>query len=228
MIKSVLIDLDDTIFDFHKAEALALRGMLSEFNVSPTEEMTELYSKINKSQWELLEKKLKTREEVLLDRFTIFFSEIGAKIDGRKARERYEYLLGNGHFFIEGAEELLKAIYEKYDLYLASNGTESVQVRRIASSEIEKYFKDIFISQALGADKPSVQYFDACFARMKNFSKETTIIIGDSISSDILGGKNAKIKTCLYNPKAKTNDTGIIPDFEVRSLSEIPELLERI
>lgn len=228
MIKYVFLDLDDTIFDFHKAEAIALFGTLSEFGITPDEKTSERYSKINKSQWELLEKKLKTREEVLVDRFTIFFSEIGADIDGRKAREIYEYRLGCGHYFIDGAEKLLESLYGKYELYLASNGTESVQTRRIASSGIEKYFNGIFISQSLGADKPSPEYFDACFSRIPNFSKENAIIIGDSITSDILGGKNAKIKTCLFNPKGKENLTDVKPDFEIRSLSEIPMLLERI
>lgn len=228
MIKNVFIDLDDTLFDFHKAEAIALSGMLSEFGISIDEELSERYSAINKGQWELLEKKEKTREEVLLDRFTIFFSEIGKDVDSKRAREIYEYRLGCGHFFIDGAEELLESLFGKYNLYLASNGTESVQTRRIASSGISGYFKEIFISQSIGFDKPSKEYFDACFSRIENFSPDETIIIGDSLSSDILGGKNAKIKTCLFNPCGKENKTDIIPDFEVRSLFEIPRLLERI
>ena len=228
MIKSVFIDLDDTIFDFHKAEAIALSDMLSEYGVIPSDEMKERYSRINKSQWELLEKKEKTRDEVLTDRFKIFFSEIGREIDCLEARRIYEYRLGCGHFFIDGAEDLLDALYGKYDLYLASNGTESVQTRRIASSGIEKYFNEIFISQKIGADKPSIEYFERCFAKIPNFKKENAIIIGDSISSDILGGKNAGILTCLYNPKGKKNDTSAAPDFEIRSLNEIPALLERI
>lgn len=228
MIKSVFIDLDETLFDFHKAERIALTEMLSRFKIVPDEDMTKRYSLINKSQWELLEKKEKTREEVLTDRFTIFFEKIGVNVDSKKAREIYEGLLGDGHYFIEGAEELLEALYGKYDLYLASNGTESVQVRRIASSGISRYFKEIFISQALGHDKPSREYFDACFSKIPDFSPENAIIIGDSLSSDILGGKNAGIKTCLFNPTKKENKTDIIPDFEVGSLGQIPGLLERI
>ena len=86
----------------------------------------------------------------------------------------------------------------------------------------------MFISQAIGYDKPSRQYFDACFERIDGLSKEETVIIGDSLTSDILGGINAGIKTCHYNPKGKENKTNIKPDFEVRSLDEIPALLERI
>ncbi len=228
MIKSVFIDLDETLFDFHKAERLALTKMLSHFGIVPDEAMVKRYSLVNKSQWELLEKKEKTREEVLTDRFTIFFAQIGAKIDSKRAREIYEELLGDGHFFIDGAERLLCELYGKYDLYLASNGTESVQVRRIASSGIAKFFKEIFISQAVGHDKPSREYFDACFSKIPRFSHDTAIIIGDSLSSDILGGKNAGIRTCLFNPERKENKTDITPDFEVGSLKEIPGLLERI
>lgn len=228
MIKYVFIDLDDTIFDFHKAEAIALTQMLSEFKITPSESVKKRYSEINKSQWELLEKKLKTRKEILIDRFTIFFSEIGADVDSLKAKEIYENFLGNGHFFIDGAEELLESLYGKYRLYLASNGTESVQTRRIALSGIQKYFDRIFISQAVGFDKPAKEFFEKCFSTIADFSIDEAIIIGDSLSSDIKGGINAGIRTCLFNPKKKENLSGIIPDFEVANLSEIPTLLERI
>ena len=228
MIKYVFIDLDDTIFDFHKAEAIALTQMLLEFKITPSESIKKRYSEINKSQWELLEKKLKTREEILIDRFTIFFSEIGADIDSYKAKEIYENLLGNGHFFVDGAEQLLENLCGKYRLYLASNGTESVQKRRIALSGIQKYFDRIFISQAVGYDKPAKEFFEKCFSAIPDFSADEAIIIGDSLSSDIMGGINAGIRTCLFNPEKKENRSGIIPDFEVTNLSEIPTLLERI
>ena len=228
MIKSVFIDLDETLFDFHKAERIALTKMLSHFGIVPDAEMTKRYSLINKSQWELLEKKEKTRDEVLTDRFTIFFREIKVNVDSKKAREIYENFLGEGHYFIEGAEELLKALYGKYDLYLASNGTAKVQDSRIARSGIAKYFDGIFISQRIGYDKPSREFFECCFKEIDGFSKETAIIVGDSLSSDILGGINAGIRTCRYNPEGKPSTADIIPDYEIRHLSELPRLLESI
>ena len=91
-----------------------------------------------------------------------------------------------------------------------------------------KYFDEIFISQSIGYDKPSKEYFEKCFSMIPEFSKDEAIIIGDSLSSDIKGGINAGIKTCLYNPSKKTNDSDIVPDFEITDLSEIPSLLERI
>ena len=101
--------------------------MLSEFGISPSKEMTERYSVINKGQWELLEKKQKTRDEVLIDRFTIFFSEIGADIDSMKAREIYEYRLGCGHYFIDGAEALLESLGDEniFEVFFNTRGCNS-------------------------------------------------------------------------------------------------------
>ena len=89
-----------------------------------------------------------------------------------------------------------------------------------------KYFEKIFISQSIGYNKPSKEFFDYCFAEIKNAKREETIIIGDSPSSDILGGKNAGMITCRFNPNKKTSD--ITSDYEIESLDEIPTLLERI
>ena len=228
MIKTVFLDLDDTIFDFHKAEAIALSEMLKEIGVEPTEERISRYSEINDMQWKRLERGEITREVVLYERFRLFFLEYGISRDPMLARRIYEKKLGTGHYFIEGAEELLSALYGKYRLYLASNGTAAVQAGRIKSSGIEKYFDEIFVSESVGHNKPSKEFFDYCFDKIGEVDKESAIIIGESLSSDILGGKNAGIKTCLFNPKKKALTGDIIPDCEVSSLSEIPALLERI
>ena len=228
MIKTIFLDLDDTIFDFHKAEALALTGTLKEIGVEPTEERISRYSEINAMQWKRLERGEITREVVLYERFRLFFLEYGIAEDPMTARRIYEKKLGTGHYFIDGAEELLDALYGKYRLYLASNGTAAVQAGRIQSSGIEKYFEEIFVSETIGHNKPSKEFFDFCFEKIGGIDKESAIIIGDSLSSDILGGKNAGIKTCLFNPKKKAITGDIIPDYEVNSLSKIPALLERI
>ena len=228
MIKTVFLDLDDTLFDFHKAEAIALSGMLEEIGVTPSEKLLTRYSEINKLQWQRLERGEVTREEVLVERFRIFFLEFGIVRDANEARKIYEHRLGIGHYFIDGAEELLRTLYGKYELYLASNGTARVQRGRIESSGIEKYFKEIFVSQNIGYNKPSKEFFNYCFARIAGFKKDEAIIVGDSLSSDILGGINAGIKTCLFNPKKKPLAGSVIPDYEITALGERPKLLEQI
>ena len=106
-----------------------------------------------------------------------------------------------------GAPELLEELYRKYRLYIVSNGTAKVQEGRIGSSGIAKYMDGIFISQILGANKPDKQFFDICFAEIPDFSLSETVIIGDSLSSDIKGGINAGITTVWFNPKRIENDS---------------------
>ena len=111
---------------------------------------------------------------------------------------------------------------------LSANGHAHVQDGRLASSGIEKYFEGIFISERIGYDKPDARYFDACFRCIPDFSKERAIMIGDSLTSDIRGGVNAGIKTCWFNPKNEENRSGLQPDYEIRRLQQIPELIERV
>ena len=225
---SVLLDLDDTILDFHTAEAAALARTLAELGVEPRPATLARYSEINKRQWELLEEGLVTREDVLLHRFELLFQELGTEVSGAEARDRYESYLAIGHWFIPGAEEMLAALYGKFELYIVSNGTGVVQAGRIESAGIGRYFREIFISEDLGADKPSRAFFQRCFAAVPAIDPGRCLIVGDSLTSDIRGGINAGIRTCWFNPQGKPARADIPADFEIRSLSQLPALLDEL
>lgn len=228
MIRNVLFDLDDTLFDFHKAEKIALTKTLVHFGIDPTEETLALYSTINAAHWKRLELGEISREEVKVGRYRELFKTIGVECDPVKATAYYESMLAIGHYFMPGAPELLEELYRKYRLYIVSNGTAKVQEGRIGSSGIAKYMDGIFISQILGANKPDKQFFDICFAEIPDFSLSETVIIGDSLSSDIKGGINAGITTVWFNSKGIENDNDIKPDYTIKELSEVPGLLSQI
>lgn len=228
MIRNVLFDLDDTLFDFHKAEKIALTKTLVHFGIDPTEEALALYSTINAAHWKRLELGEISREEVKVGRYRELFKTIGVECDPVKATAYYESMLAIGHYFMPGAPELLEELYRKYRLYIVSNGTAKVQEGRIGSSGIKKYMDGIFISQILGANKPDKQFFDICFSEIPDFSLSETVIIGDSLSSDIKGGINAGIITVWFNPKGIENDNDIKPDYTIKELSEVPGLLSQI
>ena len=226
MYNILFIDLDDTILDFKKAENVALRKTLQEFGLTPTDEVSARYSAINQLHWEMLERKEIDRDQVLFGRFEVLFQEYGIAADAVTVSRRYTENLGIGHYFLPGAEEAVKALSQKYRLFLTSNGTTHVQKSRLASADIEKYFEDIFISQQIGVNKPDKGFFDGCFARIKDFDASKTMIVGDSLTSDILGGINAGIATCWVNPKGKKARADICPDYEIESLSKLEALLE--
>ena len=229
MIKYVLFDVDDTLLDFGKAEEAAIRKTFERIGIPAAEETVRRYREINARQWARFEKGEITREKLLTERFDILFSELGlSDIPSEMAQASYEYLLGIGHYFIDGAEELLEALKDKYELYIVSNGNASVQDRRLKSAGIVPYFREIFISERVGFNKPSAEFFDACFEHIPGFEKDKAIIVGDRLSSDILGGINAGVKTCWFNLRGDAPDPDIPADYEIKHLSELPALLESI
>lgn len=228
MITSVFFDLDDTLLDFKKGEAAAIRKALSRLGIQPTEAVIARYSAINQSQWELLEQGKITREQVLLRRFEILFGELGIQGSSREAQDIYEKLLGQEHEFLPGAQALLETLYGTYDLYLVSNGTASVQDSRLQATGIGRYFKQIFISERVGYDKPSPAFFDCCFAAIPGLDRRRVLMVGDSLTSDMRGGINAGLQTCWFNPHGKPRNPEIPVDYEISALEELPALLKRL
>lgn len=227
MFEFLLLDLDDTILDFKMQEKIAIRKTLSGAGIDPTDEVCALYSQINESHWKRLEKGEITRQQVLLGRFQTLFDRLGVAGDAMQTKIAYESNLSDGHYFLPGAEDALKSLSKKYRLFLVSNGTTHVQEKRLKSAGIGKYFEEIFISQNVGINKPAKGYFDYCFARIPGFDPAKAIIVGDSLSSDILGGKNAGIATCWVAPAEKSADPAIQPDYRIERLAELEALLER-
>ena len=228
MIRFVLLDLDDTILDFHRAEAAAIRNTFSELGVDASDEIVVRYSEINAAHWRMLERGEITRPQVLTGRFRQLFSEIGVDCDPNQTQQIYEAHLSRGHFFVPGAQQLLEDLHGTYLLYLVSNGNAVVQKGRLESAGIAPYFEDIFISELIGADKPSKDFFDLCFARIPAFHAEEAILIGDSPTSDILGGIRAGVKTCWFNPHHRKPNPDIRADYEIDRLTRIPILLKNI
>ncbi|MEE1036841.1 MAG: YjjG family noncanonical pyrimidine nucleotidase [Oscillospiraceae bacterium] len=227
MIEFLFLDLDDTILDFHKAERIALSKTIRDFGVEPTEKVLHRYHLINKWHWEQLELGKLTRAEVLENRFKVLFQELGREVDATACARAYERNLSVGHYFLPGAEEAVEALSKKYRLFLASNGTASVQKGRMTSANLYRFFEKVFVSQEIGYNKPSEAYFDTCFAQIPGFDRAKAIMVGDSLSSDIKGGINAGIATVWVNPEHK--DCGNVkPDYEIESLSQLEALLETL
>ena len=225
---AVLLDLDDTILDFHMAEKIAVAHTLRELGVEPTDEVVGRYSAINLQCWKLLEEGLLTREQVLVGRFEKLFGELESPASPKEAKSLYEERLALGHFFMPGAQEMLSALQSGYRLFICSNGTASVQAGRIASAGIAPLFERIFISEEIGFNKPDREYFAACFRQIPDFDPERAIMIGDSLSSDIRGGINAGIKTLWYNPQGREPDKKIKADYETDNLLRVAPMLDGI
>jgi len=166
--------------------------------------------------------------EVDVGRFQMLFDEFDIHLSAEYATSCYDGLLGIGYYFVDGAETLLQTLRPNYRLYIITNGSTYVQNRRIKSAGLPDLVDDIFISEEIGADKPDPAFFSHCFAQIPGFSKEETLIVGDSLTADILGGRQAGIKTVWFNPNHIQNGTAILPDYEIETLSGLPLFLETI
>lgn len=227
MIEFLFLDLDDTILDFHKAERIAIAKTIRDFGVEPTEEILARYHVINKWHWEQLELGKMTRAEVLVNRFAALFSELGVEVDAPACARVYEKNLSMGHYFLPGAEEAVDRLHKKYRLFLASNGTAVVQKGRMTSANLYRFFEKVFVSQEIGYNKPSKEYFEACFAQIPGFDRKKALMVGDSLSSDIKGGINAGLKTVWVNP-THAGSGEIKPDYQIEALSQLEALLEQL
>ena len=223
----LLFDADNTVLDFDKSEEQALRRAFCDMGLDFCENVLNVYRKNNVSQWQLFEKGQLTKAQVLINRFDLTFADLRLPADkAQQTGDLYEEYLKYGFFVVPYAEEVLTELQKKCQLYIVSNGVAEIQNSRMKGSGMEKYFRARFVSETVGYPKPQIEYFDYCFAHIDNFDKSKTLIIGDSLTSDIQGGVNAGIDTCWFNPSHAKNNSQLTPTYEIDDLRQILKLVE--
>lgn len=224
-MKTILLDIDDTILDFHKCAKATIMRAGEDFGIEFTEEMLSYYMEQNAFLWGQYEKGIIEREDIFRTRFPLLFKEYGFDVDGLEFEKAFQKYFKTQYKFVDGAVELVEYLSKKYDLYVASNSLIDTQISRLTSAGLIKYFKKLFVSDSIGYQKPTKEFFEGCFSQIPNLNREETIIIGDSLTSDIQGGCKAGIKTCWFNPKKLENQTEYKADYEITCLDEIKNIL---
>lgn len=229
MITTLLWDIDGTILDFLAAEKAAIRALFAELELGEcTDEMIARYSAINKKYWRLLEDGKMSKPEILEGRFREFFEGEGIVADADYFNRTYQVRLGDTIVFIDRADELLRELKAAgVRQYAVTNGTRVAQRKKLTNANLWEVFDGVFISDEIGAEKPSCEFFDHVFATIGDVNREEMLIIGDSPSSDLRGGMTAGIFTCWYNPKGNTLPAGVRADVSITNLWEVKGLLAR-
>ena len=201
---TLYFDLDNTILDFTATEHNAVEQLLKLHNLPVSDEIIAKYSAINQSWWERFEKGEIEKSQIFEGRFKTFIEFYGFKASSEKMAADYFGLLASGHDVIDGAEAVLKYVKNNgYTVCITTNGISKTQYRRIAESGLKRYFDYVFVSEQAGHQKPEKEYFDYVMANSPEKDKSKIIVIGDSQSSDILGGINFGVDTCWLNPKGQ-------------------------
>ena len=227
--KFLLFDLDHTLLDFDTAEDVALTQLLKEEGIEDIQAYKDYYVPMNKSLWKDLEQKRITKAELINTRFAKLFAHFGIIKDGSYLAERYQFFLAQQGQIFSGAIELLDTLTERgYELYAATNGITAIQTGRLAQSGLAPYFNQIFISEQLKTQKPDALFYEKIGQQIDGYSKEKTLMIGDSLTADIQGGNNAGIDTIWYNPHHLENNTQAQLTYEVDSYQDLLDCLDKL
>ena len=227
--KFLLFDLDHTLLDFDAAEDIALTQLLKEEGVEDIQTYKDYYVPMNKALWKDLEQKKISKAELINTRFEKLFAHFGIEKDGSYLAERYQFFLSKQGQTYLGVEDLLKNLIKQgYELYAATNGITAIQTGRLAQSGLAPYFNQVFISEQLQTQKPDALFYEKIGQQIAGFSKEKTLMIGDSLTADIQGGNNAGIDTIWYNPHHLENPTQAQPTYEVHSYQDLLDCLDKL
>ena len=217
----LFFDADNTLFDFDAAEENAHRLLCETYGLRFSPEGYRLYHRCNAELWRDFDRGLCTKEFLLVERFRRYLALTGEQGDPELLNREHLRALGEGAILLPGAEALCRKLAGAHRLYLLTNAVESVQRTRFARSAIAPFFQDVFISEAIGCGKPSVEYFDYVFKAVPGLTRHNCLLIGDSLSSDIQGANNAGIPCCWFNPGGLPRPEGLRIDYEARSLEEV-------
>lgn len=221
-----LFDLDDTLFDFSASNAWSFRRMLSASDavVSPDQVFAD-FLEIDSGLWKQFEQGLVSRDLLKVERFVRTFAKHGVTMEAEQANQLYLQGLSEHVALVEGAVEVCKALATVGEVGVITNGFEQVQRQRVANAGLQPYVSFLASSEACGYAKPDTRLFDFAVGQAKAFSNDSTLIIGDRLDADILGGNNFAISSCWFNPSAAPNTSGVQPTYEIAHLTELLRLV---
>lgn len=223
MIKAVLIDIDDTIFDFEKCSKNAFKKTLKKLDLFYEEKDFSYFNKVNDILWTKQKLGELNINQVFIERSNMMSKYFGLDIEKEIFNNLFVEFLYEEIEIVDEIEDLLSYLSNKYQIYAASNGVYDMQVNRIKKSNLDKYFDEIFVSDKVGFEKPDKRFFQKIM-NITKFSNDDLIMIGDSIKSDIIGAKNSNIKSIYFNKENKKNSDKNFT-YQVKNLSEIKKIL---
>ncbi|MCH5462351.1 noncanonical pyrimidine nucleotidase, YjjG family [Lactobacillus sp. LC28-10] len=224
--RTLLFDIDDTLLNFQAAEKQALESLFKKLKLPLTSQTYDFYHDENLALWQQFELGKISKSKLLVKRFTTLFDHLGISgIDGQKMEELYRDYLGEGHQPMPQAPEVLSDLCQSHDLYVVTNGVAKTQQRRLSEAHFDHYFKDVFISELVGAQKPAPEFFQRVTADIQPYEPTQTLVIGDSLTSDIKGAASFGLDSVWYNPNHAANQTKIKPTYEIDQLDALETIV---
>lgn len=229
MLQIVLWDLDNTLLDFPAAERAALQATFADFRLGPCpDDRVARFSALNARWWHRLERGEVAKAVLLPGRFQEFFRAEGiacTDYDGFNAA--YQDHLGETVVFLDHSDQVVRTLKGRgVKQYAVTNGTRRAQSRKLAKSGFDRLLDGVFISEEVGAEKPSLDFFRPVLAAVGPCPKEDMLVVGDSLTSDMEGARRAGIPSAWYNPKGEPVPPELGIRYDLRSLAQVVRLTE--
>lgn len=221
----VLFDADNTLFDFDAAEAAALDLTLAQYGYPVDDAARNCYLAANRNLWERFDRGEVRREWLVVERFATLQRALGGSHDPAEMNAFYLARLAEAGQLLPGAEALCRRLAPVCTLAIITNGVACAQRGRFDRSPLKDLIPWLFISEEVGYQKPQRQFFDAVRAAMALPPDARTVVVGDSLSADILGAANAGLDSIWYNPGGLPGRPDIPPTFEARSFDQVAGLI---
>ena len=232
--KNLFIDFDDTLYDTHGNAVIALSETFDYFHLDRYFEDPQVfydaYWTANIDLWTQYAKGEITRDYLIVERFRRALS-VGKGIEVTKElcleiSDKFLDFCASKPGVIDGAHELMDYLKRKgYRMHMCSNGFHEVQYKKLDACSLHDYFNTIILSEDAGVNKPSKDYFDYALT-VSGANRETTLMIGDNLQSDILGALNAGLDAMLFNRwQVPSEELPQDLTFVVDNLCDIMEIL---
>ncbi len=128
------------------------------------------------------------------------------------------------HVLFFDVKNSLTNLREIYQLALVTNGAPDLQHEKIQGANLAQYFDTILISGEVGIGKPDCRIFKMALDALAASPSET-VMVGDSLTRDILGAQRAGLKGIWLNRSGNDAAGQVTPDAQITNLNQIPELL---
>lgn len=222
-IRTIFVDLDDTIWDFTANSKVALKAVYERYqldNQCSYDVFIKEYLLINEKLWSLYHHGKIEKDFLKRERFRASFERCGIICESPE-RFDYDYLetIVTLKKVVAGAPKLLQHLKKRGSVNVLSNGFANLQFRKLQSAGLDRYIDLMVLSDDIGVTKPDKRLFDYALEKAKA-NAETTLMIGDNYDADILGAYNAGWKTIFFNRRGESIGNNVA-DLVVQSLEEI-------
>jgi putative hydrolase of the HAD superfamily len=231
--KHLFFDLDHTLWDFEANSRLSLQELydtlqLKERGITDFDLFHKNYLLHNDKLWSRYRNGYIKVDELRWKRMWL------ALLDFKIADEPLARQMGNTFLELLPTRKLLfphtieildYLTASNYELHLITNGFEKTQHSKLKNSGLDKYFNQVITSEGSNSLKPHKEIFEYAFNKA-NATPYESIMIGDTIDVDILGGINAGIDQIHVNHLTKEVEMveGKKPTFTVYSLKELEQI----